>query len=342
MFATSKTSGKAQSLASLKFTVAAVSSAAALLAVSPAAQANQQCNAGEVLVAAEARDASHATSTDTSGKPIVTACAENWREPATYRPLVDYPLQCSAGMFLVGTPVSGSTQANAVGLDGTLYFMSCSQLHAAANPIPAPVAAPVPVPVTVPFNGPVTNRAPIATVSPIPIPVPPSVPAGPGPNPGPTPSPAPIPGLHPTSSPSPSPAPIPTSSPSPSPSPGPAPGPSSNPTPSLAPIPGLHPTSSPSLGPSVVPNTQWPTQENARQAGPNAGGQTGRRFELSKLGNSGDAGNFHNSAVSYQNAGSSASSDRHRTSVLKNLSRTHASVNTTRFHYRHAIRKGRR
>jgi len=147
------------SLSKLKLALAVVSSGAALLAASPLAHAQQSqsqgCDAEQVLVAAPVQDASQATSTDSSGTPIVTGCARSLPQPAGYQPLSGQPLQCPAGTFLAATKVDDSSQATAVDEEGTSYFMSCAQPQASiatqsrqstfVNPVPAPVIRPAPV-----------------------------------------------------------------------------------------------------------------------------------------------------------------------------------------------------
>jgi hypothetical protein len=128
------------SLSKLKLALAALSSGAALLAASSIAHAQQSemqaCNAGEILVAARADNMSESTSTDASGTPIVTGCAQPRPQPTAFRPFGDQPLQCPSGMFLIGTQVQDPSQATAVDQDGNSYFVSCARGQAPLAPAP--------------------------------------------------------------------------------------------------------------------------------------------------------------------------------------------------------------
>jgi len=128
------------SLSKLKLALAALSSGAALLAASSFAHAQQSemqaCNAGEILVAARADNMSESTSTDASGTPIVTGCAQPRPQPTAFRPFGDQPLQCPSGMLLIGTQVQDPSQATAVDQDGNSYFVSCARGEAPFAPAP--------------------------------------------------------------------------------------------------------------------------------------------------------------------------------------------------------------
>jgi hypothetical protein len=132
------------SLSKLKLALAALSSGAALLAASSFAHAQQSerqaCNAGEILVAARADNMSESTSTDASGTPIVTGCAQPRPQPTAFRPFGDQPLQCPSGMLLIGTQVQDPSQATAVDQDGNSFFVSCARSQ--AREAPAPVVRP--------------------------------------------------------------------------------------------------------------------------------------------------------------------------------------------------------
>ncbi len=132
------------SLSNLKLALAALSSGAALLAASSFAHAQpsemRACNAGEILVAARADNMSESTSTDASGTPIVTGCAQPRPQPTAFRPFGDQPLQCPSGMLLIGTQVQDPSQATAVDQDGNSFFVSCARSE--AREAPAPVVRP--------------------------------------------------------------------------------------------------------------------------------------------------------------------------------------------------------
>ena len=119
------------SLSNLKLALAALSSGAALLAASSFAHAQQSemraCNAGEILIAARADNMSESTSTDASGTPIVTGCAQPRPQPTAFRPFGDQPLLCPSGMLLIGTQVQDPSQATAVDQDGNSFFVSCAR-----------------------------------------------------------------------------------------------------------------------------------------------------------------------------------------------------------------------
>jgi hypothetical protein len=129
------------SLSKLKLALAAVSSGAALLAASSFAHAQQSeiqaCNAGEILVAARADDMSESTSTDASGTPIVTGCAQPRPQATAFRPFGDQPLKCPSGMFLIVTQVQDPSQATAVDQDGNSFFVSCARRQAPLAPVPS-------------------------------------------------------------------------------------------------------------------------------------------------------------------------------------------------------------
>ena len=133
--------GRLISLSKLKLALAAVSSGAALLAASSFAHAQQSeiqaCNAGEILVAARADNMSESTSTDTTGTPIVTGCAQPMPQPTAFRPFGDQPLQCPSGMFLIVTQVQDLSQATAVDQDGNSFFVSCARRQAPLAPAPS-------------------------------------------------------------------------------------------------------------------------------------------------------------------------------------------------------------
>ena len=116
------------SLSNLKLALAALSSGAALLAASSFAHAQpsemRACNAGEILVAARADNMSESTSTDASGTPVVTGCAQPRSQPTAFRPFGDQPLQCPSRMFLIGTQAQDPSQAAAVDQDGNSFFVS--------------------------------------------------------------------------------------------------------------------------------------------------------------------------------------------------------------------------
>jgi len=128
------------SLSKLKLALAALSSGAALLAASSFAHAQQSeiqaCNAGEILIAARADNMSESTSTDASGTPVVTGCAQPRPQPTAFRPFGDQPLQCPSGMLLIGTQVQDPSQATAVDQDGNSYFVSCARGQAPFAPAP--------------------------------------------------------------------------------------------------------------------------------------------------------------------------------------------------------------
>jgi hypothetical protein len=130
-------------LSTFKLTFAAVSSAAALVAASPQAHADQQCGTGQVFVAAAAADTSQATSTDANGTPIVTACAAISQQPAARLTSAEQPLQCPSGMQLAGTAVQDASQGIAVDTSGTTYLMSCMQQSAVFTGVPLRQAAPI-------------------------------------------------------------------------------------------------------------------------------------------------------------------------------------------------------
>jgi hypothetical protein len=128
------------SLSKLKLALAAVSSGTALMAASSLAHAQQSeiqaCNAGEILVAAVPDNMSESPSTDTTGTPIVTGCAESRPQPTAFRPFGDQPLQCPSGMFLIVTQVQDPSQATAVDQDGNSFFVSCARRQAPLAPAP--------------------------------------------------------------------------------------------------------------------------------------------------------------------------------------------------------------
>ena len=131
------------SLSKLRLALAALSSGAALLAASSFAHAQQSerhaCNAGEILVAAPVDNMSGSASTDASGTPIVTGCAQPRSQPTAFRPFGDQALQCPSRMVLIVTQVQDPSQAAAVDQDGNSFFVSCAREEGFA---PAPVVRP--------------------------------------------------------------------------------------------------------------------------------------------------------------------------------------------------------